>query len=65
MAYKELLQRQERQQKLASLVQRTAFQKELMVRQCGFVVGPSPALHTHLLSTGQRHSGMGYAVLWS
>ena len=31
VAYKELLQRQERQGKLASLVQRTAFEKELMV----------------------------------
>lgn len=30
VAYKELLQRQERQEKLASLVQRTAFEKELM-----------------------------------
>lgn len=31
-AYKELLQRQERQEKLAGMVQRTAYQKELMVR---------------------------------
>ena len=36
VAYKELLQRQERQEKLASLVQRTAFEKELMVSPCTF-----------------------------